>query len=327
MRSSTLTGMDPMGLTSTDPLTDLLNGVRTSGAVFNQSALSGSWATRFEDGSPLALAVLVHGSAWITPQGGDPVRIGPGDVAVLCGGAPYVIADALDTEPSVVVHRGGRRTTPQGDELAGPRVPGVDPRDTKGADGTLLLNAVYTVDSGTPDRLLAALPPLAVVEAHVGVCPVGWSVFEEITREEPGQQILLDRTLDLMLITALRAWFTRPGAQVPAWYRAHSDPVVGPALRMLQSDPARPWTLPALAAKTGVSRANLARRFTALVGQPPMTYLRERRLALAADLLRKPDATLAAVAAHVGFSNAFALSAAFKREHGVSPSEYRTSVK
>jgi hypothetical protein len=43
-----------------------------------------------------------------------------------------------------------------------------------------------------------------------------------------------------MLITALRAWFTRPGAQIPAWYRAHSDPVVAPALRLLHDDPAHP---------------------------------------------------------------------------------------
>lgn len=127
-----------------------------------------------------------------------------------------------------------------------------------------------------------------------------------------------------MLITALRAWFTRPGAQIPAWYRAHSDPVVAPALRLLHDDPAHPWTLPALAAKTGVSRAHLARRFSTLVGQPPMTYLRRRRLALAADLLHKPDTTLAVVADRVGFANAFALSNAFKKEHGISPSEYRT---
>ena len=72
-----------------------------------------------------------------------------------------------------------------------------------------------------------------------------------------------------------------------------------------------------------MSRANLARRFTALVGLPPMTFLRERRLTLAADLLREPDATLATVADRIGFANAFALSAAFKRQHGISPSEYR----
>ncbi|WP_405629697.1 AraC family transcriptional regulator [Streptomyces sp. NBC_00016] len=317
--------MDPMGLTSTDPLTDLLNGVRTSGAIFHQSSLTGSWAARFEDRSPLALAVLLHGSAWITPQGGAPVRIGPGDVAVLCGGAPYVIADDPATEPDVVIRPGGRCTTKQGEETTGARTPDAAAWGPAGVDRTLLLSGLCTVDRATPSRLLAALPPLAVVEADVGTCPVGRTTFEEITREEPGQQILLDRTLDLMLITALRAWFTRPGAQVPTWYRAHSDPVVGPALRALHADPAHPWTLPSLAAKTDVSRANLARRFTALVGQPPMTYLRERRLALAADLLGEPDATLATVAHRVGFANAFALSAAFKREHGVSPSEYRAN--
>ncbi|MFH9005425.1 cupin domain-containing protein [Streptomyces afghaniensis] len=316
--------MDPMGLTSTDPLTDLLNGVRTSGAVFHQSSLTGSWAARFEDGSPLGLAVLVRGSAWITPQGGDPVRIRAGDVAVLCGGGPYVVADDPGTEPDVVIRHAGRCTTLQGEELARPRVPDAGAWDAAGADGTFLLSGLCTVDSAaTPGRLLAALPPLAVVESDVGTCPVSRTTFEEITREEPGQQLLLDRTLDLMLITALRAWFTRPGAEVPAWYRAHSDPVVGPALRMLHSDPARPWTLPGLAARTGVSRAGLARRFTALVGRPPMTYLREQRLALAAELLREPDATLAVVADRVGFANAFAFSAAFKREHGISPSEYR----
>jgi AraC-like DNA-binding protein len=151
-------------------------------------------------------------------------------------------------------------------------------------------------------------------------------VFEEITRTEPGQQVLLDRTLDLMLITALRAWLTRPGAHVPAWYLASSDPVVGAALRLLDADPAHPWTVASLAAKTGVSRAALARRFTTLVGQPPMTYLREQRLALAADLLRDPGTTLGAIAGRVGFAHAFALSTAFKKRHGISPSEYRSGT-
>jgi hypothetical protein len=66
-RSSTLTGMDPLTPTGTDPLTELLNGVRTSGAVFNQSFFSGSWALCFEDGSPMALAVPLRGSPWVIP--------------------------------------------------------------------------------------------------------------------------------------------------------------------------------------------------------------------------------------------------------------------
>ncbi|ADI04253.1 AraC-type DNA-binding domain-containing protein- like protein [Streptomyces bingchenggensis BCW-1] len=314
--------MDAQIPTGTDPLADLLNGVRTTGAVFNRSSLSGSWAVRFEDGSPLALAVPLRGPAWVTPQGRRPVRLDPGDVAVLSGRAPYVIAGDPATEPERVIRSDGRCTIPGGQEQSAARHTSL--QDEPGPGGTVLLNGFYTVEAGTPGRLLAVLPPLAVVPAGQGSCPVNPAAFEEFTCPAPGQQVLLDRTLDLMLITALRAWFTRPGAEVPAWYRAHSDPVVGHALRLLDAYLAHPWTVEILAAKTGVSRAALARNFTALVGQPPMTYLREQRLALAANLLREPGATLGAVASRVGFSSAFALSAAFKKVCGVSPSEHRT---
>jgi AraC-like DNA-binding protein len=81
-----------------------------------------------------------------------------------------------------------------------------------------------------------------------------------------------------------------------------------------------------LAVALGVSRASLARRFTELVGEPPMAFLTGWRLALAADLLREPDATLAAVARQVGYGSPFALSAAFKRVRGISPREFRTAV-
>jgi AraC-like DNA-binding protein len=81
-----------------------------------------------------------------------------------------------------------------------------------------------------------------------------------------------------------------------------------------------------LAAETGVSRAALARRFHDLVGEPPMTFLTGWRLALAADLLREPDATVGSVAQKVGYSSPFALSTAFKRVRGVSPQEHRARV-
>ena len=101
--------------------------------------------------------------------------------------------------------------------------------------------------------------------------------------------------------------------------RGEADPLVGRALQLLHHNPARPWTVGSLAAATGVSRATLARRFTELVGEPPMQFLTGWRLALAADLLRDPDTTLAAVARRVGYSTPFALSTAFKRARGVSP--------
>ena len=102
--------------------------------------------------------------------------------------------------------------------------------------------------------------------------------------------------------------------------------MVGHALGVLHNHPAEPWTVASLAAEVGVSRAALGRRFTELVGEPPMKFLTGWRLALAADLLREPGNTIGAVAAQVGYSSPFALSAAFKRERGVSPREHRTAA-
>jgi AraC-like DNA-binding protein len=97
-------------------------------------------------------------------------------------------------------------------------------------------------------------------------------------------------------------------------------------MRIRHNNPAHDWTVAALAEATGVSRAALARRFTELVGEPPMAFLTDWRLTLAADLLREPDATVGAVARQVGYGSPYALSAAFKRVFGVSPQQHRLAT-
>ena len=149
---------------------------------------------------------------------------------------------------------------------------------------------------------------------------------DEIVKDDLGQEAVLDRLLDLLLIAVLHAWFARPDADAPGWYRAYGDPVVGHALRLLHHDPAHAWTVAGLAAATGVSRAALARRFNDLVGEPPMSFLTGRRIALAADLLREPGATVGSVAHQVGYGSPYALSTAFKRLRGISPQQHRVAA-
>jgi AraC-like DNA-binding protein len=313
-----------------DALASLLDGARARGAFLLRSILTPPWSLRIQDRAPLTLVSVVRNEAWVVPDTGEAMRLRPGDVAVIRGPAPYTVADDPATPPRVVIHPGQHCTTPEGESLSEAMALGLRTwGDTLDApDGSVtMFTGTYQLDGEVSGRLLRALPMLLVLPADAWDSSLLPLLDEELRRDAPGQEALLDRLLDLLLTAVLRAWFSRPEAEVPGWYRAHGDPVVGPALRFLHEDPAHPWTVATLAARAGLSRATLARRFTELVGEPPMTYLTGLRLSLAADLLREPDATVAAVARRVGYGSAFALSAAFKRERGVSPQEHRAVAR
>jgi AraC-like DNA-binding protein len=309
-----------------DAVAGLLDGPRARGAFLLRSILDPPWSLRIQDEAPLALVAIAEGEAWVVPDDGEAAPLRPGDVAITRGPDPYTVADDPATPPQAVIHPGERCSTPEGEELTEMTHLGVRTWGNSTEGSTMMLVGAYQVHGEVGRRLLGALPPLLVLPGDAWDSPLIPLLADEIGKDDPGQEALLDRLLDLLLIAVVRAWFARPEAEPPAWYRAHSDPVVGHALRLLQNDPARPWTVASLAAETGVSRAALARRFTELVGEPPMKFLTGWRLALAADLLREPDATIGSVAEQVGYGSPFALSAAFKRERGVSPQEHRAAV-
>ncbi|MFJ6239064.1 AraC family transcriptional regulator [Streptomyces griseus] len=309
-----------------DALAGLLDGPRARGAFLLRMVMDPPWAVRVQDRAPICLMSVRRGTAFVVPSGGgEPVRLGPGDIAVVRGPDPYTVADAPGTTPHALVGPGGVCTTLHGRPLSQDMVLNVRTWGNAADGATAVLVGTYLLDGEISSRLLDAVPPLLTVPADARTRPLLDLLDAEIAQEEPGQRVVLDRLLDLLLIAVLRAWFARPGADAPSWYRAMGDPVVGAALRLLRNDPAHPWTVASLAARVGVSRAGLARRFTGLVGEPPMAYLTGRRLAVAADLLRESDATVEAVARKVGYSTPFAFSAAFKRVRGVSPQEYRGS--
>ncbi|MFI6499589.1 AraC family transcriptional regulator [Nonomuraea typhae] len=295
-----------------DALADLLDGVRARGAVFGQALMDPPWAIRFAAGAELTLTTMVRGQGWVVPEGGPPVRIGPGDVAVVKG--PHKVGDRPGTPPAFVVTAESYCMRADGRELGraltlAPRTCGARP-----AGDALLLSGAYEGPVG--NRLLRELPPVVVLPA--GRHKALGLLAEEIAAVRPGQQAVLDRLLDLALVTALRAWFEE--------HVTGRDSVVDGALRLLHERPDHAWTVAMLAAETGVSRAALARRFVAQVGEPPMAYLAGRRMRMAAELLRSSDSTLATIARKVGYANGYALSAAFKRLTGVSPAEHRAAA-
>lgn len=237
------------------------------------------------------------------------------------GPGHYVVADDPATAPRVVVHPGQRCTTLAGEPLELALALGVRSWGNDPGGETILLTGTYASVGAVGQRLLRTLPERLLLPAEAGERALVELLAREVTRDTPGQDAVLDRLLDLLLIATLRAWLAREEA--PRWSRARADPVVGRALSLLHGDPARRWTVAGLAAATGLSRAAFARRFAELVGEPPMTYLTGWRVDVAADLLRGSEAKLAEIADAVGYGSPFALSAAFKRALGVSPQQYR----
>ena len=301
-----------------DDLAALLDGPRARGAFLLRCLLDPPWSVRLEDEAPLSLTAVVRGHLWLMPDDGDPVRMGPGDLAVMRGSGHATIADDPTTPVQAVIHPGQVCRTPDGRELHEEMHQGVRSWGNSATGATVLLTGAYAFDGEVGGRLLRALPPVVVLARDQLDTPLVDLLGAELLRDDPGQQAVLDRLLDLLLIAVLRAWFDRPEADPPGWFAAQADPVVGPALRLLQHHPEQPWTVAGLAAAAGTSRATFARRFHDLVGTPPMAFLTEWRLSLAADLCSSPH-TVAAVARQVGYSTPFALSTAFTRARGISP--------
>jgi transcriptional regulator GlxA family with amidase domain len=144
----------------------------------------------------------------------------------------------------------------------------------------------------------------------------------ELASSEPGQQTVLDRLLDILLVLAIRTSFRTSGS-APRWFQASADPRLSAALQAMHDDASRAWKVPELAAVSGLSRAAFARSFQQALGQAPMQYLTDWRMTLARDYLRTGQATLEQVAERTGYASPYAFAAAFLRHHGQPPGRWR----
>ncbi|MET7567868.1 AraC family transcriptional regulator [Streptomyces sp. NPDC005492] len=295
-----------------DVVSDAISAVRTGRPSSNRLLVGGSWCTRLAPYEGAGFHVVLAGSCWLVPdRGGEALTLGAGDVVLLPHGAGHVLADSPGDTARAVPFEEMRR--PTGD----------------GGREVELLCGKYRLDRSRTHPLMAELPEVVHLPNRVGHHPELRSAVDLLARElderRPGACLALPSLLDLLLIYMVRAWMSE--AETGSWPSVLNDPVTTAALRALHSDPAAPWTNDRLAAAAGVSRATLARRFTALVGRAPMAYLTWWRLTLAATRLRDTDASLATVAREAGYGSPYALSHAFSREFGVTPGRYRGAVR
>ncbi|GAA3690984.1 AraC family transcriptional regulator [Microlunatus aurantiacus] len=299
-----------------DELAALLDGPRARGAFTLKVVMSAPWGLAVRDEAPLTVLAVTTGEAWLRVADSAPSRLLPGDVALLCGPEPYVVADSPDTVPGITILPGQVCVGPDGQHLAQTMSTGLSTWGSPDGETTMLVGT-YASDGEVGRRLVDALPRTLVRPAAESATPLVGLLAAELTAEHQGRGAALDRLVDLLVIDLVRTW-ARDEAS-PGWLTGGADPCVAEALRLIQDDYGQPWTVASLARTVGLSRAAFARRFTEAVGRAPIAYLTDWRMAVAADLLHEPGRTVTSVAAQVGYPSPFTFSAAYKRHFGASP--------
>jgi AraC-like DNA-binding protein len=293
-----------------DVLQAHLARARASGGVFARSVARPPWGLRLPGTIPLTVHAVIQGRMWLWLEDQrSALELAPGDVALVRGGPDHFIADkpgaaCLSPEQFQARH--------------------ADDGNASTSGANVFLCGAYVLSGDIGKGLLEALPPFLTMSAAASdpLHDVIGLLSSELAIAAPGQQTVLDRLLDVLLVLAMRASFQR-SEHAPRWYQASTDPRLAPALSAMHADPARAWTVPELAATSGLSRAAFARIFQVALGQAPMQYLTDWRMTLARDHLRAGELTLAQIGARTGYASPYAFAAAFRRHHGVPPGQWR----
>ena len=312
---------DPWSVT--DPFGEVLHELRMTGTLYCRSDLSAPWGLTLP---PVPGCLMVHavtaGHALLTVDGHAPLRLGPGDLALVPHGEGHALTSGPGAAAPSFFALPRRELTPRYELL----------RHGGGGEPTAMACAVVRCDRPAAAFLIRALPrvlhvPAQGLEAEDAEAALAaeWvrSTLRLMDAEaralRPGGETVMTRLADVLVVQAVRVWLATDPAAQRGWLGALRDAHVGPALAAIHREPGRAWTVEALADTAALSRSAFAERFAALVGEPPFRYLTRWRMALAPTLLAEEGLTVGEAADRLGYGSETAFSRAFHRVHGVPP--------
>ena len=327
---------------SGDTLSDLLRAVRLRGALFFYVEGTHPWVAEAPAGREIIPAILpgvdhmmefhgiARGSCWGAIAGEKPFRLDEGDLVIFPQGDAHVMSSAPGLRSStrdtgvffaprppqlpfsLDMHEGGHATA----RLEG----GGDERAT-------IVCGFLGCDARPFNPLLASLPRVMHLPGIAG--SQSWvgtflrTVVEESNQKRPGGEAVLERMSEMLFVEALRRYVDAMPDGQTGWLAGMRDPTIGRTLSLLHDRPAEAWTIERLGEEVGLSRSALHERFVHFIGQPPVQYLAQWRMQLAAASLRDSDAKVIEVALSVGYENETAFARAFRRAVGDSPAAWR----
>jgi len=301
-----------------DVLAYILEQTRLQGRVYCQSIARAPWGLRFEDRVEALFHLVTAGTCCLF-FGSKRQQLVVGDIVLFPRGTPHALADhprskrvsleawmAERTGPSTALRLGG----------------------TEGTEVKIMCGAFEFGVAGTRHPVLRLLPEMVHLSAErVGdradLASTVAALAREVERGGRGASLIVSRLLDVLFVQIVRAWADEQPPGGAGWIGALRDSTLSRALALMHENLSRAWDISTLARACGASRATLARRFVAEIGEPPSAYLTRARMQEGARRLLTTNHSLATIAAAVGYSSEFAFNKAFRREIGMPPGQYR----
>ena len=305
----------------TDPLTTVLDSIRLRASVFSRASLSAPWGVEAGDTSTGIFHAVVSGSAWVTlAEGGEPARLGPGDIALMPFGDNHLMTDAPHRRSRPIAEL----TTVDGDGMGRLVVDG-------GGERTSLICGTIEFDDDAAHPVLNGIAPIVAVRDTDGraarlLHQIIELIADEVDDPRPGAATIITRLAEVLVVHALRSHVESLPGGAGGWLGGLNDPVVADALRAIHAAPDHAWTTGELAAIVGSSRSAFHRRFHEVVGQTPADYLTRWRIHVATRILRSERASVAVTARRVGYRTEAAFSNAFVRVMGMRPGAYKKAA-
>ncbi|GGF33737.1 putative HTH-type transcriptional regulator [Aliidongia dinghuensis] len=279
------------------------------------------WASPHEisTGGWAPFHLVARGSCGIEVAGLAPIPLEAGDVAVLPHGGAHSLRGP--TTPASLQRAAALRLGHTGAILLKTNVE--DEPDTEIVCGRLMFEQAHQ------NLILATLPPVIVLRARQDpdsdqLRQLMAAIRDELDGARPGAVAIATDLASALLVMVLRTYLAREPAH-PGLLALLGQRQSARALAAMLEAPAHDWALDELAAHAGASRATLVRLFQKTAGMAPLAVLTELRLGLARHKLLAGTATLAAIAAEVGYQSESTFSRAFQRRFGIRPGEARRS--
>ncbi|MGU1409708.1 AraC family transcriptional regulator [Pseudomonas aeruginosa] len=301
-------------MNSSNPLVDwLLDSLEVDTSLFHVGRYCGGWHASTHGLARASFHLVVQGHCWAHVAGSARGwRLDSGDALFFLRDVEFRLSSEATAEAA--------RCQPRGEMQA---------LEWNAADGAGLVCGFFHFHSGLSGLIVDALPDWLILRAGDPALDAARRLFalivDECHRQPAPSPVLLERLSHLMFLYVLRQQVL-DNPTLGGLVALARQPQFAGLLEALIEAPEQPWSLEQMAERTGLSRSAFFKRFNELSGQSPGQVLLALRMHRACALLRA-DASVAEVAAAVGYQSTAAFTRAFHKATGQQPGAYRKASR